>query len=352
MKCIVSGVAVALLSGALVVGSVPAAGAAEIGKTLEEVIALASKEGTVHVANTWRGEVLKEVAKGVKKKYGIAFKQTRASGIASRERILNEAMAGLNEYDVVNVSGELRPQYIRAGIIVKVAWGKLFPKVRPMLIDPQGYFLAAGISRYGFIYNHNMVSAAEAPKTWEDCLDPKWKGRMAVYTRPRTFTGLWPGWGEAKSLAFHRKLKDNGPIWTTDQTSTGAKIAAGEYPFSCGLPYHTFLNVKRRDKAAPITFVIPPELPVQIGEAFAIMKGARNPNAAILFAGYLASSEGQKAYTIYGRSNPFVDGSFASQEVEKAKAKIVFGGWDFAGAKEGAAAKKIVEAWGFTKGRK
>jgi ABC-type Fe3+ transport system substrate-binding protein len=81
------------------------------------------------------------------------------------------------------------------------------------------------------------------------------------------------------------------------------------------------------------------------------MKGAKNPNAAVLFAGYLASSEGQAAYQLYGRSNPFVDGTFANQQVKKAGAKLVFGGWEFAGAKEAEAAKKIVEAWGFPKGR-
>ncbi|MPZ39905.1 MAG: extracellular solute-binding protein [Rhizobiales bacterium] len=325
--------------------------AAQFGTTIDEVVALAKKERTVQVANSWRGPVLKEIAEGFKKKHGLTFKQTYVSAIDSRERILSEALAGLVEYDLVNVSGELRPQYIKAGVITPLDWSKLFPNVQPTLIDPNGYFLAAGMSRYGIIYNTSLVSSDKAPKRWEDCLDPMWKGKMAVYTRPRTFTGLWPAWGEEKSLAFHRKLKDNGPIWTADQTGTAAKVAAGEYAFGCGLPYHTFLNIKRRDKTAPIAFSIPTELPIQIGEAFAVMKGAKNPNAAILFASYLASSEGQAAYHLYGRSNPFVEGTLANEQVNKAGAKLVFGGWEFAGAKEAAAAKKIVEAWGFPKGR-
>ena len=220
-----------------------------------------------------------------------------------------------------------------------------------MLIDPAGYYIAAGISRYGIVFNNKLVPAKDVPKTWEDCLDPKFKGNMAVYTRPRTWTGLWPGWGEEKSLAFHRRLKDAGPIWTTDQTNTGTRIAAGEYRIGCGLGYHTFLNVKSRDKLAPIGFVLPTELPLQIGEGFAIMKGAKNPNGAILLAGYLASPEGQKLYKVYGRSNPFVDGTVAAEQIAKSGSKTIFGGWDFAGAKEAAAAKKIVEAWGFPKGK-
>ncbi len=327
------------------------ADAAKIGETLDEVTALAKKERAVQVANSWRGPVLNEVTKGFKKKHGLTFKQSYVGGIDSRERILSEALAGLMEYDLVNVSGELRPQYIKASIITPIEWSKLFPGIQPALFDPKGHFVAAGMSRYGIIYNTKLVSSEKVPKRWEDCLDPVWKGKMAVYTRPRTFTGLWPGWGEEKSLAFHRKLKDNGPIWTADQTGTAAKLAAGEYSFVCGLPYHTFLTVKRRDKTAPIAFVTPTELPIQVGEAFAVMKGAKNPNSAILFAAYMASTEGQAAHELYGRGNPFVEGTFANDQVKEAGAKLVFGGWEFAGALEAQAAKKIVEAWGFPKGR-
>ena len=326
--------------------------AAEIGKTLDEIIARAKREGTVRIANSWRGPVLKLLAKGVKAKYGIKFKQTYVAGISSRERILSEAIAGLHQYDVVNVSGELRPQYIKAGVIHHVPWKKLFPHLRSSLIDPKSWYLGVGMSRYGIVYNTKLVAAKDVPVRFEDCLDPKWKGRMAVYTRPRTWTGIWPGWGEAKSVAFHKKLRANDPVWTSNQTGTIAKISAGEYPMGCGFPYHSYLNIKRRDKTAPLGFVIPKEVPIQIGEAFAIMKGAKNPNAAILLAVYLASPEGQKSYKLYGRSNPFVDGTFAEEQIQKAGAKIVFGGWDFAGKKEAAAAKAIVEAWGFPKGKK
>ena len=326
--------------------SVPAA-TAEIGATLDEIIALAKKEGTVRIANSWRGPVLKALAKGAKAKYGIKFKQTRVSGISSRERILSEELAGLHQYDVVNVSGELRPQYIKANVIHKIPWNKLFPNIRGSLLDPDGWYLAAGFSRYGIIYNTKLVAAQDAPKSFEECLDPKWNGKMAVYTRPRTWTGMWPAWGREKSIDFHRKLKANGPIWTSNQTGTVAKIAAGEYPMGCGFPYHSYLNIERRDKTAAMAFVVPKEVPIQIGEAFAIMKGAKNPNAGILFAAYLASPDGQKNYKLYGRSTPFIDGTYADEHIKSFNAKVIFGGWDFAGDKERDAAKAIVEAWGF-----
>lgn len=325
--------------------------AAEIGKSLDEIKALAKKEAPLRIATSWRSKIRKEVAKGFKKKYGIKFKLTRVRGLASRERILNEAIGGVNDYDLVNVSGELRPLYIKAGIVVKQDWPKLLKGLDKSLFSPDGYFIAGGFSRYGIIYNPKLVAAGSVPKTWNDCLDPRWKGKMAVYTRPRTFTGLYPGWGKNKSIAFHKKLRANSPVWTTDQTGTVTKIAAGEYAFGCGFPQHTYNNVTSRDPTASIKFVAPPDLPFQIGEAFAIMKGAKSQNAAVLMMLYLISPDAIKAYHMYGRSSPFVKGTNAWKVVQNPAIKMVWGGWNFAGAREAEAAGNIVEAWGFPKGK-
>ena len=82
------------------------------------------------------------------------------------------------------------------------------------------------------------------------------------------------------------------------------------------------------------------------------MKGAKSPNAAVLLAGYLASPEGESFYHIQGRSSPFVKGSVAAKMVKKAGAKLVWGGWKWAGKREAAASRDIVEAWGFPKAKR
>lgn len=325
--------------------------AAEIGKNLDEIQALAKKEATLRIATSWRSKIRKEIAKGFEKKYGIKFKLTRVRGLASRERILNEAIGGMNDYDLVNVSGELRPLFIRAGIILKQEWPRILKSVDKNLFSPDKYFVAGGFSRYGLIYNTKTIKAGNIPKTWADCLDPQWQRNMAVYTRPRTFTGLYPGWGKEKSIAFHKKLRANKPVWTTDQTGTVTKIAAGEYAFGCGFPQHTYNNVVSRDPTANIKFVAPPDLPFQIGEAFAIMKGAKSKNAAVLMMLYLISPDAIKAYHMYGRSSPFVKGTKAWKVVQDPKINMVWGGWEFAGEREAEAAGNIVEAWGFPKGK-
>jgi iron(III) transport system substrate-binding protein len=337
-----------------IMGIAPAASAQKIGKNLDEIVQLANKEGKVRVATSWEGKIIKVVTDGFAKKYpGRSFELERVSGLDSRERILNEAMAGLVENDLVNVSGELRAQYIKAGIMVgSIEWQKLFPDMEKFNFSPDGYFVAVGFSRYGIVYNPKLVTADRAPKKWDDCLDPYWKGKFAVYTRPRTFTGLYPGWGKEKSIDFATRLKNNQPVWTSDQTGTAVQVAVGEYQMGCGFPYHTFLNVLRRDPKADLKFVVPPDLPVHIGDAMAVMKGAKNPNTAILLAGYLLTPEGQDAFELYGRSSPFTKGSAAWKVLQQTKAKAIWGGWDFEGKQEAQAAKEIIQAWGFPKGRK
>lgn len=329
-----------------------AVAAPKVGKNLDEIKRLAKKEGTVRIATSWRGKIIKVLSRGLKKKYGIKFKLNRVGGLPSRERILNEAIGGVVENDLVNVSGELREQYIKSGIVIPVDYPAIFPNFNKNLLSPKKYFVAAGFTRYALVYNTKIVKAGQEPKTWEDCLDKKWKGRVGVYTRPRAFYALWDFWGKEKSIAFHKALRAQKPTWISNQTTTVTKLAAGEYPMVCGIAFHSVKNVVRRDPTAPIKFVIPPQLPFAIGEAFAVMKGAKAPNGAILMAAYLASEEGQAPYHLFGRSNPFVKGTAAAKVLKETGAKALWAGWTRSGPVQAEASRGIVQAWGFPKGKK
>jgi len=329
----------------------PASGQ-RLGKTLEEIVQLANKEGNVRVASSWEPENEAALLKGFYQKYpSIKVTHSRASGIETRARILNEALAGVVDHDLVNVSGELRNQYVKAGIMAgPIEWRKLFPNVKEVHFSPNGYFAVSGFSTYIIAYNPSLVPKEKVPKNWEDCLDPYWKGKLVVLTRPRTFTGLAGGWGEEKTIAFARALKNNQPVWKSSQSGALTQVAIGEYPMICGMAYHSMKSVLMRDPKAKVAFSVPSELPFQIGEAMAIMKGAKYPNAGLLLNGWLVTPEGQKNMHLEGRSSPFVAGTEASELVKKHNAKVVWEGWD-ALDHEAQMARKIVAAWGFPKAK-
>jgi ABC-type Fe3+ transport system substrate-binding protein len=195
-----------------------------------------------------------------------------------------------------------------------------------------------------------MVSKEEAPKDWADCLDPKWKGKIAVYTRPLPFIQQYFQWGEEKSIEYHKALKAQDPIWTSNVNTTIAQLSAGEYPVVCGIQYHAIKYILFEDPTAPVAWVVPQIFPYMLGEALAVMKGSDSPNAAILLAGYLAT-DGAHGYDLFGRSNPVVEGTDAWKFSHEVGATPYWSGWETSGDVQANASKVIVEAWGFPKGK-
>ena len=345
LNCITSVLSVALGLGVLAAPVSPAASQA-IGKTVEEIIALARKEPPVRVAGAWERPIEADITKGFKAKYGLSLRHERVSGLDSRERILSEAIAGVLPYDIVNVSGELRSLFINAKVIRQVEWRKLFPDIDTIHFSPDNYFVVTGFSQYGAVYNPKRVKPEHVPKTWEDCLNPVFKGVMAIQSRGRGFTPLHKEWGREKSLDYHKRLKALDPIFSAGQTEMVVQIAAGEHPISCSMAYHSYVNVKRKDPTADLGYSVLKEMPVNISEAFGIISSSKSPNASILLVAY-AAKEGQPAYKHIGRTSPFVAGSEADEMVKKTGAKVVWQGWEFVGEPEVQAAREIVTAWGF-----
>ena len=321
-----------------------------IGKTLDEIIELAKKEPPVQFATSWEGPIIEYAKNGFREKYGLEFEYLLHSGIDSRERILNEALGGVNQMDLVNMSTELEDKFIEAKLIVPVDWVGLFPSIDKALVRPGGHFLVTGWNQFILAYNTKLVSEADAPKDWQDCLEPKWKGKIGVYTRPLPFIQTYFNWGEEKSIAYHTALKAQEPVWTSSSNSSSALLASGEFPFLCGIHFHVIKNILHDDPGAPVKVVFPKVWPVQPGEKVGIMVDSNSPNASVLLAGWLAT-EGAPGYDLYGRSNPWVEGTEAWKNAKATGAVPYWSGWENSGDVQAEVSKKIVEAWGFPKGK-
>lgn len=91
-------------------------------------------------------------------------------------------------------------------------------------------------------YNTNLVSAAEVPRSWEDLLNPKWKGQLGVQTDPRawwTMALAEGGWGLEKTIDFVTKLRAQKPSMQTGPSQGHALLIAGNfkiYTNAVGLP--------------------------------------------------------------------------------------------------------------------
>jgi ABC-type Fe3+ transport system substrate-binding protein len=325
---------------------------AGIGKNFDDVEKLAVKEGKVRVGSGLTAEEAPFVLKGFNRKYPmIKVDMTPVSGTARAERIFNEALSGVVEFDLYDVPAAMQNRFVKGGVVAgPFEWRKLLPGVPEIHISPDGYFNASGFNLRIIGYNPSLVQANRIPKDWSDCLDSYWKGKVAVDVHPRFLSGLYKSWGEAKILEYAAQFKNNQPIWKHNQTEAVMQIATGEYPIMCGAHYATIFSVLRSDPTAKLAMALPKEAPVSLGEIMAIIKGSANPNAALLLAGWLAGLDGQKAYDQVGRGSPFVKDSVKWKLIQKWGSKTIFEGWDRPQYEPGMI-KKIVATWGFPTGK-
>jgi iron(III) transport system substrate-binding protein len=146
---------------------------------------------------------------------------------------------------------------------------------------------------YVIAYDTRKLSEADMPKTWDQLLDAKYKGKMtgSLFLMPRLVSALSIKWGQDKALDFARKLADDTGILLTRAPresilQSGERvIAAAEVDTLPKLWAAGGMSVK---------YVIP--APVVLGQFGAtVLAKAPHPSAARLLAGWLASKEGKKA---------------------------------------------------------
>jgi ABC-type Fe3+ transport system substrate-binding protein len=142
-------------------------------------------------------------------------------------------------------------------------------------------------------YNTKMVNAQEAPKTWEDLADPKWKGRkIIIEARLVPFAMLGTEWGKGKAVELTKKiLSQQQPLIVQGGTTVANALAGGQVSLAVGTYAFTIEGLKKQGAAVDWVAVSP--LPV-LTSAEGVLKTAAHPNAGRFFAGWMGTPEGQK----------------------------------------------------------
>jgi ABC-type Fe3+ transport system substrate-binding protein len=270
---------------------------------LADVIKAAEKEGEVLWASILTEEEAMPFVKAFQKEYPkIKVTYTRQHGGEAMELLKREYQTGLIAYDMVEIHTDALYDFIDLGAIEKIQWTDL--GVVPGLIRFDNHYLGIFEMDYCILYNTNLIKPETAPKSWEDLLDPKWKGKVVTDTRPLGFLGLTGVWGSAKMLDYLRKLGENKPVFVRGQTQTISLMAAGEYMLGAPFYLHSYVELAEK-KGGPIGFNLPNPLPGDFSH-YGILKGAKHPNAGKLFMTWLGTKGFKMMDDInWGRSAPF-----------------------------------------------
>lgn len=164
--------------------------------------------------------------------------------------------------------------------------------------DPAGTVWAASASTFGFLYNTSMLDEADAPRGWDDLLDPSLTGAMTSDDVTRNGAGfgtlshlLWDGRFGAEWLDA---LAAQDITFQSSSPVAGSAVATGQYAVQPFYPMAFYLRDKAKN--APVEFVFPTEGGVHLSPHYlGVINGAPNPDAAKLLMAWLFSPEAQDA---------------------------------------------------------
>jgi iron(III) transport system substrate-binding protein len=227
------------------------------------------------------------------KKYpGVKCNAVRASGQVVFQRLMQETQANVRQADVISTNDDAHLVILKQAD--QLAQYKpeneaaMLPAVRNAG-DP-GFWSVTAISPLGISYNKKLVKPEDAPKTWQDLLDPKWKNQVAI-AHPG-FSGSAGVWTVALSKLYgweyFEKLAKNNPQIGRSVADGLNLTASGERKIS--LAPLVLIEDEAR-KGTSIAAVYPKDGAVLPPGVSAILKGAPHPNAARLFMEFLLGVE-------------------------------------------------------------
>lgn len=208
-------------------------------------------------------------------------------------RILTEHRAGRYNYDTLNIRSSALYTLKKAGAIGR--YESPFRRgLRPGFYDKDGYFNGIWASLMVYLYNTKQVSRAQAPRTIDDLLQPKWKGKMGMdQDADDWLAALLEYYGDDMGKQIARSLGAQQLNIRNGRTLVSQLVAAGEFPIQIDAHHHE--AVALRKAGAPVDYVFPePFIPVKSVSSFVMSSQPPHPYAAALLADFMLSKKGQE----------------------------------------------------------
>ena len=260
------------------------------------LIEAAKKEGKLTFYTAMDLQFAERLGKTFETKYpGIAVRVERSGAERVFTRIGQEYGSNIRTVDVVNTADQAHCIiWKRNGWLAPYLPEEVAKHYDKRFYDSEGLHVTTRILVSPIAYNTDLVKKEDAPKSFKDLLDPKWKGKL-VKAHP-AYSGTIMnstfqmqrdlGWGYLEKLAAQNVMQ------VQSATDTPKRIALGERAVMVdGAGY---LVIRDKEAGRPVDIVYPEEGTPLATSPSAVFKAAPNPNAARLFQSWMHSREGQQ----------------------------------------------------------
>ena len=260
------------------------------------LIEAAKKESKVVWYTSIDLKLSERIGKAFEERYpGIQCKVERSGAERLLQRIMQEYTANVHAVDVVNSSDASLLVYWKdqdmLAPYVPEDVAKFYPAERK---DVDGTYAGFRIFLCIIAYNTNLVKKEEAPKSFADLLDPKWKGKIVKAHPGYSGTILTATYQCSRDLgwSYFEKLAEQDILQVQSAADPPKKIALGERAIMAdGVEYIIFAD---KESGQPVEPVYASEgTPLIIGPN-GVFKAAPNPNAARLFQSFCFTPECQQ----------------------------------------------------------
>jgi ABC-type Fe3+ transport system substrate-binding protein len=260
---------------------------------------LAKNEGEAVIYANMDVSAMKPLTDGFMKRYpGAKAASVHFSGAAIITRLDSEARAGKPVSDVV-LSGQLG---VLALIDKKIALRYRSPErefFRDGLKDKDGLWTAYMTNVMVSAYNTRQVKKEEAPRSVEDLVTPRWKGKLTMDSQSYVWFGTMMQYlGEEAGLRFMKRLNEQNISHQRGRRLMTQLVAAGEFDMAVETNLNSVLTLSKQ--GAPLAFA--PIQPYFLSPSLVFMSAnAPHPYTGALFVDYLLSEEGQKVVVTTNR---------------------------------------------------
>lgn len=256
----------------------------------DKLVEGARKEGRVNIYTSLNTRDSGPITEAFEKKYGVKIALWRSSSEKVVQRAVTEARSGRFAFDVLETNGPEMEILYREKLLApfhsphfKDLPPAAFPKHRHYVADRFNFFVVG--------YNTKLVKPEEVPNTYQDLVHPRFAGRVGIEAGDTDwFAALVKAMGEEKGMAFFRQLAQQKPQIRSGHTLLAELLSSGEIPIAATIYNHNVEKMAQR--GAPVKWK---PLAPTFGRpnAVGVTPRAPNPHAALLFADFMLSKDGQ-----------------------------------------------------------